>query len=435
MLTKLFLFFALAGSVAGAQQPLADSTHIPVDRIVAVVGEQALLWSDVMTQINQARASGMVLPKDSIAQMRMARQTLNDLIDEEILVQQAKELKIEVPDAEIAPNVDRQIQTVRAQFKTEDEYRTELRNAGLGTPEEYRRTLFDQFRRRLLQQRAFTELQKRVHPRSVTEAEVDSAFEKNKSVLQKRPALLTFRQIVISPKASPEAKKAARAKVDSIAAEIRAGGDFALIAKRESMDPGSKELGGDLGWSRRGATVPEFERVMFALNPGQTSSVFETSFGFHILRVDRVQAGEVKARHILIAPKIDSADLGRARMEADTVAMEWRRGAAFDSLAAKHHDPAEERGILQPFPKDSLPSSYTGAIAGKKSGDITDPFTLIGPRGQMKYAVMQIVTITDVGEYDLKEVREQIRTQLAQERSARQLLDDLRRKTYVSIRL
>ena len=94
---------------------------------------------------------------------------------------------------------------------------------------------------------------------------------------------------------------------------VRAGEDFAKLAKEFSTDPGSKEKGGDLGWFGHGQMVPEFERWMFGLRPGDLSPVVETVHGFHIIRVDRVQPGEVKSRHILVQPKIDSADVGLRR--------------------------------------------------------------------------------------------------------------------------
>jgi hypothetical protein len=85
------------------------------------------------------------------------------------------------------------------------------------------------------------------------------------------------------------------------------------------MDPQTRETGGDIGWARRGENVAEFDRWLFgssfvaALQPGQMSPVVELPLGYYIIRVDRVQPGEVKAHQIVIAPKIDSLDVARAR--------------------------------------------------------------------------------------------------------------------------
>jgi len=440
MMKLLYVAASLAPLALGAQVPAtatrAVPPSLPIDRVVAVVGEQPLLWTDVVTAINQRRAQGLQVPPDSAGQAALAKTVLNELIDEEILVQKAKEMKLEVTEADITSAADRQIKSIRGQFKTDEEYRTELRNAGLGSPEEYRKGLIDQYRRQNLQQKAFGELKKRAKPANVTEDEVTAAFERSRTDLQKRPATVTFRQIIVTPKASPAAKAKAKARADSLLVEIRKGGDFEQIAKRESMDPGTKQLGGDLGWNRRGSgLVPEFEGMMFALRPGDVSPVIETAFGYHIIKVDRVQAAEVKARHILIAPTIDSADVAAARVEADSVAAQWRRGVSYDTLAAKHHDATEEKGVLQPFNRDSLPASYQAALAGAKPGAITSPFQLTNPRGAPKYAVIQVVTATEAGEYDQAEIRDQIRAQLADERSIRGLLDQLRKQTYVSLRM
>ena len=440
MMRQFLIAAALLPVAVGAQTPVTAAPNtapaLPIDRVVAIVGEQPVLWTDVLTTINQRRAQGLQMPPDSAQQSALARTVLNDLVDEEILVQKAKEMKLEVTESEITSSADRQLKSVRAQFKSDEEYRTELRKAGLGTPEEYRKALIDQYRRQNLQQKAFADLRKRAKPVNVTDEEVTAAFEQSRAALQKRPASVTFRQIIVAPHASAASKARARARAESLLVEIRKGGDFELIAKRESMDPGTKALGGDLGWNRRGSgLVPEFEAVVFALRPGEVSPVIETAFGYHIIRVDRVQSAEVKARHILIAPVIDSADIAAAHVEADSVAAQWRRGVSYDSLLAKHHDPTEEKGVLQPFNRDSLPASYQAALTGAKAGTITNSFQLANPRGQPKFAVLQVVKLTDAGEYNPGEIREQIRAQLSEERSIRQLLDDLRKHTYVSLRM
>ncbi|HXF24780.1 MAG TPA: peptidylprolyl isomerase [Gemmatimonadaceae bacterium] len=421
-----------ANAVRAPNTPMVDT----VDRVVAVVGSSVITWSDLAAAVNEQRAAGLKLPDDPAGQLAVARGVLNDLVDQEILVQKAKDVKVDVTDAEVTPQVDRQIKEVRSHFASDIEYRNELKNAGFGSPEEYRRTLFDQFRRRLIQQKTFAELQKSAKPASVTEEEVTAAFDKVKDQLKKRPAMVAFRQIVIAPHASKFADSVALAKAESLLVQLKKGANFEEMAKRESMDPGTKNVGGDLGWNRRGSDlVPQFEAVMFSLRPGELSPIVKTSFGYHIIRVDRVQPAEVKARHILIAPVIDSNDVHLAYLRADSVANMWRKGANFDSLVAKYHDPAEEKGILQPFPIDSLPASYKAAIADLKVNDVSAPFALVSQNGSTKYALVQIVARTAEGEYSLPEMRENIRKQLSEEKQARALLDQLRKQTYVSLRL
>jgi peptidyl-prolyl cis-trans isomerase SurA len=270
---------------------------------------------------------------------------------------------------------------------------------------------------------------------NVTDAEVQDAYERNKGTLPKREASISWRQIIIAPRASAASKERARAKAESILVEVKTGGDFEMLAKRESMDPGSRENGGDLGWNRRGKMVAEFDRWMFALAPGQLSPVIETPFGYHIIRVDRVQPGEVKARHILIAPRIDSTDVARAKLEADSVVAAWRAGASFDSLAKKHHDfpSAEETTLLTPFPRAQLPSAYQQGFADRKAKDFV-VFQIPG-NGTVpaKFVVAQIATVEQGGDLTLAEVKEKFRARLAEEGGIKRLMDSLRKQTYVNV--
>jgi len=181
--------------------------------------------------------------------------------------------------------------------------------------------------------------------------------------------------------------------------------------------------------------VPEFEAAMFSLRPGQLSPVIKTQFGYHIIRVDRVQPAEVRASHILIAPVIDSADVEHTKVYADSIAQVWADGAKYDSLVAKVHDRGEEKGVLEPYPIDSLPQSYQHAIEGVNAGQITKPFELRSQTGAVRIAIVQVVTRTGQGEYSLPEVQQTIRRQLAAEKQSRAILDELRTRTYVSLRL
>jgi len=384
------------------------------------------------------QSPGFVPPKSEAEYRKMAMDVANQLVDEELLVQKAKALKVEVPDNELTPQVDKQVREIRGRFKSDAEFRAELSSAGLGSPEEYRRFLMDQMRRGELQRRVIEKLRTdgKIPPVNISQAEVEEAFNKSKASLPKRPATVTFRQIVVAPKPGPIAKERARVKAESLLAEIKGGAEFERVAKRESADSVSREQGGDLGWARRGVMVPEFERWMFALRPGELSPVVETVHGFHIIRVDRVQPGEVKARHILVRPALDSADDARARAERDTVAMKWKAGVTFDTLAKLHHDFAngEETSLLTPITRDSMPQSYQDAFAGKKANDLVT-FQIAGPFGHPKFVVAQLLSVEEGGDYTLKDLKERVRQQLVDEGSYRRFLDGLRKETFVRIRL
>ena len=423
---------------AQAQTSLASSV-IPLDRVVAIVGDVPITQSDVQERLLSKRQEGTVIPSDSTAfHAFLVDVVVKELVEEELLLQKGKELKIEVPDADVNNTVDKQIKDIRARFGSDAEYRNELQKAGLGTPEEFRRYRADQVRRSETITRTVKKLREdgKVISANVTDAEVEDAYQRNKETLPKREASVSWRQIIISPKPTAAAKAAARAKADSILAELKSGGDFELIAKRESDDVGTKQNGGDLGWNRRGRMVPEFDRWMFAIAPGQLSPVIETAFGFHIIRVDRVQPGEVKARHILIAPKIDSADVARAKLVADSVMQAWRAGAPFDSLAKAHHDFAsgEETTLLTPFPRAQLPPQYQQAFADKKAREFVT-FEIPGNATvPAKVVVAQLAAVEEGGDFTLAEVKERFRARLAEEGGIKRLMDTLRKQTYVVVR-
>jgi peptidyl-prolyl cis-trans isomerase SurA len=437
-LLSLLALAALIGVPAAAQDSAAATPReLTVDRVVAVVGNRPILYSDVIEAVNVRRAQGLQLPTDSAGNAALMRQIVSELIDEEVLIQKANIEKITVADADLSATVEQQIRRVRGQFDTEELYRAELRKAGMGSPDEYRRSLMDEARRNALQQQLIQKLRQdgRLVQVGVSEAEVSRTYEERRADLPKRPATVTFRQIVIAARPAPASHEAARVKAESLLAEIRRGGDFVQIAKRESMDP-SREQGGDLGWNRRGQMVPEFERMMFALNPGQISPVVETPFGFHIIRVDRVQPAEVKVRHILIRATVDSAAVEATRLQADSIAAALRAGAPFDTLARKFHDQMELRGAFDPFERSKLPEEYARALEGRGAGEIVGPFRIEDrQRGAPKFVIVSLLTSVEGGDYTIADLRERIRDQLAQEKAMRRLLDQLRQATYVSIRI
>ncbi len=427
----------LCAAPVAAQESMSGMRIIPIDRVVAVVASKPILWSEVLERINAARANGMQLPPDSAGQYAFARQMLEQLVDEEVLVAVATDYKLEVPETEVSAKVEQQMDQIRGQFATEAEFREALRREGFGTPEEYRKRTIEQAQRDERQRKALDTLRAlgRLAPVNVTERDVAEAFERLKARLGPRPAMVAFRQIVISPRPRAENMAKARARIDSIRAQLEAGADFDSLARAVSMD-GSATQGGDLGWNRRGVMVQAFDNMMFALLPGRISPVVETEFGFHVMRVDRVRAGEVRARHILIRPTMDEADATVAKARADSALALWKAGMPYDTVVAKFHDRSEERSIPDGVPIDSLPPEYRLALRQLGVGAFSEVFPIPDPSTNLrKYIFAQVTTAKAAGQWTLDEYQERVRQQLREERSTRRTLDILRREYYVSLRL
>ncbi len=425
---------ALWAAPAPAQQALKG---IEVDRVVGVVGTHPILFSEVLEAVNFARAQGLRLPPDTAGQLRVAREFLERIVDREVLVAVAKDYKIEVQESDVSAQVERDIERARSNFRSDQEFRAALQREGFGSPEEYRKKSVEAAIRDETQRRAIDSLKAkgRLAPANVTETEVQAAFERMRAEMPPRPATVAFRQLVMRLPPREANVRAARVLIDSLHEELVKGADFDSLARRFSEDPASAERGGDLDWQRRGTMVAEFERMMFALPPGRLSPIVETVYGFHIIRVDRVRAAEVRARHILIKPKVDSLDLAGTRERADTVLALWKNGTPFDSLVARYHDPDEERTIPD-FPIDSLPPEYRVAIRGLPAGGFSPIFALPDRRtGLSKWAMVQVITTKPAGQVTLEDAQENIRRQLREEKAIRRTLDILRREIYVSLRL
>ena len=426
---------SLRDSTAGVVPP--DSIVV-VDRVIAVVGNRPVLASQVDEELFSRQAQGVDLPKEPERLDALRREVVSSIVSEELLVQQAiRDTTIEVTDQEIADGVEQQIRKVRENFTSEVDYKNELKKAGFQTPEEYRRWLTDQQRRAALQNRLIDGLKAsgKLKPVSPTEQEMRKFFETQKDNLGSRPATISFRQIVIAPKASPAAKARTRAQADSIVLELRRGADFATAARRFSQDPGSRDQGGSLNWFRRGVMVPEFERVAFALKPGVVSDPVESPFGFHIIQVERTQPAEVQARHILLIPEIDSANVDSARALAERLHALVARGASFDSLQRIYHDPAGGEREAENVPADKLPEAYAGVLADADSGAVVPVFTIKGPGDRDQFVVMQVTNRRSQGEVRYEDVKDRIRQQLGQELAIRRYIDQLRKTTYVEMRI
>ena len=425
---------ALGGVRRAAAQGTAHDR--PVDRIMAIVGTTPILASQVEEQLVLAQSQGAKVPEDSAGREAARRQVLSQMADEELLVQQAeRDTTIKVTEQEVQDAVEQTVQNVRKQFSSVPEFQTQLRAAGFVSEEEWRRWLADQQRRAILQQRLIEGLKQRgkLKPISPTDAEMREFWESNRAQQPKRPAAISFRQIVIVPKADPDANARALHLADSLVAALRRGAVFGDVARKFSADSASREQGGELGWFRRGVMVKEFEDVAFRLRPGAISDVVGTEFGYHIIQVERVQPAEILARHILIQPHISAAQIDIARRQADSVHDALAQGASFDSLARRYADPNEPK-LADALPLSQLPPDYETAIGSDTVPGLKPVFEVGAGTARPRFVVFELLKRLPEGELNFDEVKDRIRDGLGQQLAIKHYLDLLRRTTYVDIR-
>lgn len=183
----------------------------------------------------------------------------------------------------------------------------------------------------------------------VSDADVTAYYNAHKDQYQVKEQV-KVRHILIAVPAGDAAKDAAaKTKAQDILKQIKAGGNFADLASKNSDDPGSKTQGGELGWLDRGKTVPEFDKTAFDLQPGQTSDLVKTQFGYHI-----IQTEEKKTAHM--------RPLEEVKPEILPVLEQQKFGASEQAFAKQLSDEATKNGIDKTAAAHNLHAGTTDFI-------------------------------------------------------------------------
>ncbi len=249
----------------------------------------------------------------------------------------------------------------------------------------------------------------------VSPEEIQAYYQAHQSEYQV-PEQSRSRHILIkSPGGAAKTDAEAKAKADSLLKQIKAGGDFAALAKANSEDPGSGAQGGELGFARRGTMVPEFDNAIFTQKIGDTTIV-KTQFGYHIIQVEERQTAHSQPLNEVL-PTIQITLVRQKETQAEqafasTLAAEAAKNG-LEKTAAAHH--------LQVVTTPSLPS--TGVIAGLPDGSqvIAKAFTLkqgdaptFAPSGE-GYAIFQVTGIAKAHAPNFADYKEKIAADYAQE--------------------
>ena len=275
--------------------------QVTVENIVAVVGNNIILKSDFEQQILQYQAQGLEV--DSL----MRIQVLEDLLFQKLMLHKAEIDSIEVTENDVFNEIDSRLNTFISQLGSEDQLEEYFDKKIYEIKEE----MYEPIENSLIIQRVRFEITSSV---DVTPKEVKNYFLNfDPDSLPMVNETIEVAHILKYPPASASAIKETENKLEKLKERVLKGESFATLAILYSEDPGSSRNGGLYNAIKRGMFVKEFEAVMFSLQDGEISDVFETEYGYHIVMMEEHRGDEVDIRHILMSPKISAIDLNIAK--------------------------------------------------------------------------------------------------------------------------
>lgn len=280
---------------------------IILDKIVAKIGSEIILHSDVEEQMAMIRERKGTPGKADQCLI------LESLMAQAMLVHYAKIDSVIVTEKEVDSEIDARMDQILAYMNNDRRMFQEVYGQ---TVSEMREQVKEDMERKLLGDRMQAEIMNKVE---VTPSEVTDFFAKiPKDSLPYFNAEVELAEVVIFPEINEDERNKALEKITKVKLALVQGEDFAELAKKYSED-GSARDGGDLGWTTRGSFVPEFEATAFQLEVNQTSEIIETEYGYHIIQLLERRGNSIHTRHILIRPKITEADLEMTRNKLDSI--------------------------------------------------------------------------------------------------------------------
>lgn len=320
----LLLFVVLVGltTVTIAQEPKVQV----IDKVVAVVGKNIILLSDVENQYLQYRMDGSVEGNSQDIHCAI----IEELLFQKLMLNQAEMDSLTVTDAEVDAEMNRRISDLIGRAGSQDKLESIFNKTMSQIKDELRRlvkekSLQDQVRSNLLKGVAVTPAEVRAYYSTIPRDSipmVDTKYE--------------VMQIVKRPTISIDEKLEVKDQLYQIRKRILNGeSSFSTMAILYSEDPGSAKKGGELGFTGRGEFAQEFETVAFNLHEGEISEVVETQFGFHIIQLIEKRGEYVNCRHILMTPKVPVEALEKAQHELDSAAQLIRNGTLTFEEACK----------------------------------------------------------------------------------------------------
>lgn len=369
-----------------------------IDEVVWVVGDEAILRSDIEVARMQAEQEGVKWDGDP--DCRIPEQ----IAVQKLFLNQAVIDSIEVTESEVAQAVDQQInswiQMIGSQEKLE-EYRKQ-------TVTQMRAELHDEFKNREISSRMRKKL---VEDVKVTPADVRRYFnDVPQDSLPIIPTTVEVQIITNEPRVPIEEINKVKDELRDYTERVQSGRtSFATLARLYSEDPGSARQGGEMDYIGRGMLDPAFAQVAFNLtDPKKISKIVESEFGFHIIQLIDKRGDKIKCRHILRKPNVPQEAIDRMMARMDSIATELREGKfPFEEGATFISDDKDTRnnkglmsnvtesGRTSRFEMKDLPTEIARVVDTLKVGQVSAPFTMINSRGKTTCVIAKLKNRTE----------------------------------------
>ncbi len=297
---KLIKFLLLPIILISLYFPVHVHAQTEGDKILAVVGNEIILESDLQYQLSlYARQNKLTQIPPSLAQ-----EIFNSLITDKIILAKAQQDSIVVTDDEVSKELDNRIKSlidqVGSQARLEEVYAMSI--------VKIRMLLKEDLKKRMMTERL--KRQKFGSGVKASDREVREFYKTYKDSLPKATEEFEIAHIFLERKVSDAEKNYAKEKAQQILDSVKKGIDFSELAKRNSDDSLSAIAGGNLGYVKKGSFVKPFEEAVIVLQPGEISGLVETQFGYHIIKLIEKKGDGFTSQHILVKfPKFESSDL------------------------------------------------------------------------------------------------------------------------------
>ena len=436
-----------AAPVAAQQAAPRDSAQAGplevADEIAAVVGNDVILRSEVdglvATILQQQGASAPAYSKD------LWMNALGELINQQVLVEAAgRDTTVKVSEAEVQQGLDRRVNQIVQRAGGEEEVERLYGKSILQLKEDFS----DDFREQLLAERFRT---RRVNEVDVTPSEVRQWFEQIPAdSLPTLPDVVRLAHIVRYPKPSESARQLALNVITNIRDSVLAGVPLEDMARRFSDDPGSASNGGRYASLPLANLEPEFAAVASRIPIGEISQPFQTSRGYHILRVNERTGGTVDFNHVLITVDDRNADPAEAIATLNAVrdSLLENPNLPFALMARRHSEEVSSKQnggrVVDPqsgtrdLVLSALGPTWTRTLRGMEEGEISEPAPVELLDGESAYHIVKLQRRVPRHRVNLETDYERIKEYALREKQQRVLqewINDLRAQTFVDVRL